>query len=156
ETVAHPRNLVLVGEGSQATIVESHAGPEGASYLTNAVTEIVAGARSIIEYCKLDQEGGRGQHFATVAVRQGRESRFTSHAITLGGALVRNDLTVALEAEGAECALDGLYLTSGRQHVDNHTTIDHVKPQCVSRELYKGILDGDSSAVFNGRIVVRK
>ena len=81
---------------------------------------------------------------------------FTHHSISLGGALVRNDVNIAMDGEGAECTLNGLYLSAHKQHVDNHTVIDHIKPHCSSREIYKGILDGNSSAVFNGSIVVRK
>jgi Fe-S cluster assembly protein SufD len=152
---SQPRTLIVAGAGSQVTLVESHLGHDGGPYLTNAVTEIVAGPGAVIDYCKLDEEGAEGHHFATVRVRQEAGSRFTSHAISLSGALVRNDLGVALDGEGAECDLFGLYLLSGRQHVDNHTTIDHLRPHCTSREVYKGILDGRATAVFNGAIVVR-
>src|SRR5579883_2693769 len=87
---------------------------------------------------------------------QERSSSVTSHSISAGGALVRNDVNAVLAAEGAECSLNGLYIVSGDRHVDNHTAIDHAKPHCSSRELYKGILDGKSTAVFNGKIIVRK
>jgi Fe-S cluster assembly protein SufD len=156
ETASHPRNLIVLEPGSQASIVETHAGPDGAVYFANSVTEIVAGERSVLAYCKLDQEGAKAFHFSTVQVRQEAGSSFKSHAITFGGALVRNDLNVTLAGDGAECSLNGLYLASGRQHVDNHTTIDHARPHGTSRELYKGILDGHASAVFNGRIIVRR
>lgn len=151
----HPRNLVVVGAASQVTLVESYLGHDGEAYLTNVVTEIVVGPGAVVDYCKLDDEGGRGYHFSSVQVRQETGSRFTGHAFSLGGALVRNDLGVVLDGEGAECDLYGLYLLSGSQHVDNHTTIDHARPRCTSRELYKGILDGRATAVFNGAIVVR-
>jgi Fe-S cluster assembly protein SufD len=85
----------------------------------------------------------------------GRSANFSSHSISLGGALVRNDANVTL-SEGTEATLNGLYIVNGRQHVDNHTQIDHAKPHGTSHELYKGILDGHATAVFNGRIVVRK
>ena len=80
----------------------------------------------------------------------------TDHSVSLGGALVRNDIHAVLDGEGAECVLNGLYLAMGEQHVDNHTQIDHAKPHCASRELYKGILDGKAAGVFNGGIIVRK
>ena len=89
-------------------------------------------------------------------VSQHRDSAFASRSISIGGKLVRNDLNVLLNGEGCDCTLDGLYFAGGEQHVDNHTTIDHAKPHCSSRELYKGILDGKSTGVFNGKIIVRK
>jgi Fe-S cluster assembly protein SufD len=88
-------------------------------------------------------------------VALGRSANFTTHNISLGGALVRNDIGATL-SEGAEATVNGLYLVNGTQHVDNHTVIDHAKPHGSSHELYKGILDGHASAVFNGRIIVRK
>jgi Fe-S cluster assembly protein SufD len=91
---------------------------------------------------------------ASLAFHLGRASNFVSHSIALGGALARNDLNVLLAAEGIECHLNGLYITAGRQLVDNHTRIEHLKPHSSSREVYKGILDGASSAVFNGKIFV--
>jgi Fe-S cluster assembly protein SufD len=94
-------------------------------------------------------------HVATMQVSLGRSANFTTHNISLGGALVRNDIGATL-SDGAEATVNGLYLVNGTQHVDNHTVIDHAKPHGSSHELYKGILDGHASAVFNGRIIVRK
>jgi Fe-S cluster assembly protein SufD len=91
-----------------------------------------------------------------LAVRQGGSSNFTSHNVALGAALARNEIAVVLDGEGSECTLNGLYVTTGRQHVDNYTTLDHAKPHSTSHELYKGILDGKSQAVFHGRIIVRQ
>jgi Fe-S cluster assembly protein SufD len=155
-TVIYPRNLILAGQASQAQIVESYIGFSDRAYFTNAVTEIVAGENSVVEYYKLQQESDHAFHVGTTQIHQGRYSNFTSHTVTLGGELVRNDLTAVLDGEGVECAVNGLYITSGRQHVDNHTVIDHARPHGASRELYKGVLDGGSSAVFDGSILVRK
>ncbi|MBI2883612.1 MAG: Fe-S cluster assembly protein SufD [Candidatus Methylomirabilis oxyfera] len=154
--VSYPRNLVLVGSHSQARIIESYVGLEHDVYFTDVVTEIVGGENAAIDYYKVQRESEEALHVATVQAQLGRSSTFSSHAIDLGGALVRNDLNVALEGEGAECTLNGLYMVTGRQHVDNHTRIDHVQPHCTSRELYKGILDGKSRGVFSGKIVVHK
>lgn len=153
--VSHPRNLIVAGAGSQATIVESYLGLGREVYFTNAVTELVAGENAVIDHYKVQRESEAAFHVATLQVHQHRNSRLVSHSISLGGALVRNDLAVVLGAEGSECTLDGLYLATGRQHVDNHTTIDHVKPHCSSSELYKGILGGRAKGVFDGRIIVR-
>ncbi len=155
-TVSHPRNLIVVGANSQVTIIESYVGLEGGSYFTNAITEIAAGEHSIVEHNRLERESREAFHIATLEVHQARGSTFVSNSITTGGALVRNDVNVVLNAEGCDSTLNGLFVTGGEQHVDNHTSIDHARPQCVSRELYKGILDGKSRGVFNGKIIVRK
>jgi len=151
--VSHPRVLVVAESQSQATLIETYVG-EGA-YFTNAVTEIVAGEGAVIEHVKLQGESDSAFHIASIGVHQDRDSRYTSHSISMGGALTRNDLGTTLDAEGAGAIFNGLYMVTGRQHVDNHTSIDHAKPHCTSAELYKGILDGHSQGVFNGRILVR-
>lgn len=153
---SHPRTLIIAGRGSQASIVEDYVALGEGSYFTNAVTEVVAEDNSVIEHYKLQGENENAFHIATVQVRQSRSSNYTHHSISLGGALVRNDLNVVLDGEGAECSLNGLYLAAHKQHIDNHTVIDHAKPHGVSRELYKGVLDDRSTAVFNGSIIVRK
>lgn len=155
-TASHPRSLIVVGDDSQANIVEDYLALGEGSYFTNAVTEIVVGENSVVEHYKLQAENEKTFHVSTVQVSQARSSSFTSHSISFGGALARNDVNVALNGDGAECTLNGLYITANEQHVDNHTVIDHLKPHCSSRELYKGILDDRSSAVFNGSIIVRK
>jgi Fe-S cluster assembly protein SufD len=151
--VAYPRVLILAGEGSQVAIVERYTG-SGRSF-TNAVTEIALADGALLDHYKLQQESDAACHVHTIAVRQGRSSRFTSHNIAFGGALARTDLHVVLDAEGAEAALNGLFVGKGAQHIDNHTVIDHAKPHGVSRELYKGIMDGASRGVFHGTIIVR-
>ncbi|MGE5278401.1 MAG: Fe-S cluster assembly protein SufD [Acidobacteriota bacterium] len=152
--VSHPRCLVVAGERSQATVVERYAGR--GTYFQNAVTEIVLEDGAILSHYKLQQEDLAAFHVQTIAARQGRASRFTSFNVALGAALARTDIRVELAAEGSECELDGLFLGSGTQHLDNHTTIDHATPHGVSRELYKGILDGRARGVFHGTIIVRK
>jgi len=152
--VAHPRLLVLAGERSQAAVVETFSG-EG-RYFRNAVTEIALAEGAVLEHYALQRESLSASHVHTVAARQGRASHFTSHNLALGSALARVDLDVVLDAEGAECTLNGLFAGAGTQHLDNHTTIDHAKPHCVSRELYKGVMDGASRGVFFGKIIVRQ
>ncbi len=154
--VSVPRSLVVLGNGSQASIVESYASLDRGLYFTNAVTEMHVGADCVVDHYKLQRESGHSFHIATMQVMQDRDSSFSSHSLSLGGSLVRNNVNVVLNGAGAECALNGLYVTKASQHVDNHTSIDHAKPACTSRELYKGILDDTSTGVFNGRIVVRK
>ncbi len=153
-SISQPRNLIVAGPHSQASIIETYAGIDGQVYFTNTVTEIIAGESSVIDHYKLQQESDAAFHIGMLHVALDRSANFTTHCISLGGALVRNQIQAVL-AEGSEATLNGLYLVDGRQHVDNHTTIDHAKPNASSHELYKGILDGRSSAVFNGRIIVR-
>jgi Fe-S cluster assembly protein SufD len=148
-----PRTLIMVGADAHCTIVETYSGT--GSYFTNAVTEIVAGDRAVVDHYKVQREGEGAFHVATMAAQLGRSSNFSTHSISLGGALTRNDVNVVL-SEGADATVNGLYIVNGTQHVDNHTSIDHAKPHGTSHELYKGILDDHSSAVFNGRILVRK
>jgi Fe-S cluster assembly protein SufD len=152
--VTHPRNLILIGEGAQVAIVESFRGDSG-RYLTNAVTEIVAGAGAVVDHYKLQMESPDAYHVATLQVQLGRDANFNSQSISLGAALARNDINAVL-SEGTECTLNGFYLVSGTQHHDTHTAIDHAKPHGTSHELYKGILAGHANAVFNGKILVRK
>ncbi|HET8648348.1 MAG TPA: Fe-S cluster assembly protein SufD, partial [Vicinamibacteria bacterium] len=153
--MAHVRTLVLAGRGSQSSLVQTWAGAEGARYLTTAATEVLLEEGAIVDHYRLQQESVAAFHVSSLHARQGRGSRFTDHGLLLGAALSRNDATVILDGEGAECALDGLFLAGGAQHVDAHTVIDHARPHCTSRELYNGVLDGKARGVFHGRIVVR-
>ncbi len=155
-TVSHPRVLVVTGEASQATIVESYIGSMQDVYFTNAVTEITAGDGSVIDHYKVQRESREAFHVATMQASLGRNSTFSSHSVSLGGLLVRNDINAVLGDEGADCTLNGLYVLEGRQHVDNHLLVDHARPHGTSRQLYKGVLDGASHGVFDGLVVVRK
>lgn len=156
DIVAHVRNLIVAEEGSRAVVVESYVALGDRAYWTNAVTEVVVGRNAAVEHYKLEQESEQSYHTASIYVQQERDSRYTSHFVATGGLIARNELQVRLDAEGAECELNGLYLTRGQQQIDNHTRIEHVKPHCTSRELYKGVLDGQSRGVFSGRVVVHK
>ena len=152
--VYSPRLLVLAGERSEARLVQTFAG-EGRAFV-NGVTEIVVSAGAILEHTLLQRESRDTLHVHAMAARQARASRYTSVQVALGAALARTDLAVRLEDEGAECELYGLFVGGGSQHLDLHTAIDHAKPRCTSRELYKGILDGTARGVFHGTILVRK
>lgn len=155
-TVSHPRVLLVAESGSQVTLVESYVGLQEAQYFTNAVTEIVAGEGAIVDHYKIQRESAEAFHVSDLRVRQGRDVQFRSTCFTLGGRLTRNHAHTALEGEGIDSTLNGLYLVSGRQHVDNHTLIEHIQPNCSSHEYYKGILDGRSTGVFRGQILVHQ
>lgn len=153
-SLAQPHALIVAETGSQVTVVEHYEALGNDRYFTNALTEVALQRSAVVEHYRVQQEGAHGYNVAGLYVSQDRDSRFTSHAVDFGGLLVRNDLRTVL-AEGAECALNGLYVVDGRQHVDNHTLIDHAQPRATSRELYKGVLEGRGRAVFNGRVLVR-
>jgi Fe-S cluster assembly protein SufD len=154
-TASHPLTLLLAGQSSQVRLVEQYVGIDGSTYFTNARTSVEVGDNAIVDHYRLQLESDQAFHVSSLRSRQARDSRYTSHNVNLGGRLVRHDVRAALEGEGGTCQLYGLYLTRESQHVDNHTVLDHTSPHCDSRELYKGILDGKSSSVFCGRIVVR-
>lgn len=154
--MSHPRNLIVFEAASQARIVENYIGLGDQPTLINVVTDVVGGEGSVIDYYRLQNETSRSYHIGALEARVSRDCSFTAHSVTLRGSLVRNDLHVVLDGEGSECVLNGLYLLDGKQHVDNHTEIEHAKPRAKSQELYKGILSGAAHAVFNGKILVHK
>ena len=156
EFVSFPRNLIIIGKNAEASIIETYIGYTNNTYCTNTVSEVVLGEGAVLEHERIQRESVNAFHIATVQVHQERNSSYKSNAFTFGGRLVRNNLNAVLDGEGAEATLNGLYFGTGRQHIDNHTTIDHAQPHCPSHELYKGILGGKSKGVFNGKIFVRK
>ena len=154
--VTHPRNLIVVEPGARASVIESYVTlAEGASYWTNAVTEVVAGANSWIEHTRIQRESERAYHIGLTHVEQERDSHYRSFSLAMGGALARHNLTARLNGENVETLMYGLYLTRGQQVVDNHTAIHHDQPNCRRWEVYKGVLDGHSRAVFNGKVFVK-
>ncbi|MCP4643115.1 MAG: Fe-S cluster assembly protein SufD [bacterium] len=160
-TAVYPRNLIVVDEQAEATVVESYVGLDGtedgdAVRFTDSVTEIVVGAGARLTRVKLVHEADTGYHIATTKVHQERDSSLQSFAMTLSGAIVRNGLSVHLGGEGAQCALKGLYLTQGSHLVDNALVVDHAVPHCSSWLGYKGILDDQSHGVFSGNVMVRR
>lgn len=153
-TAIYPRMIVMAGAGAHATIIEHYMGTLDAHNFTNATTQINLGAGATIEHCKLTQEGPAAVHIAGVHAQQAEGSHFTSKSFVFGGRLVRNDITVSLNEPNCTCTLDGLYLLNDKQHVDHHTRIDHMAASCTSREYYRGVLDGESRGVFNGKVIV--
>ncbi len=152
---AHPRNLIVAGANSSVTVVESYAGADNEKYFTNPVTEVIAGENAVVEHYKIQQESLLAYHVAAIFVHQQRSSTVNLHSYSFGGAIVRNDVIVALDGEGCSSALNGLYLAGGSRLVDNHTLIQHAQPHCSSRQVYHGILDDKARAVFSGKIHVR-
>ncbi len=148
------RNLVVADAGSHASLIEHHVAVGEGAYFTNVITDLVVGRDAGIEHHKVQQESLKAFHVAAVNADQQQGSRLTSRSFALGAALARIDIRVGLNAGHTTCALDGLYMTDGRQHIDHHTRIDHARPHGTSREFYKGVLAGASRAVFNGKVIV--
>ena len=153
---SYPRVLIIAGEHSQSRFIESHVAVGDGDYFACAVTEVACAERAVVEHDRVQFEQPHGYHYCRLAVAAERNSTFLSHAFSLGGAIVRNDLNAVLNGEGVDCTLNGLYLADGETLVDNHTTIDHAQPHCGSHEVYKGILGGHARGVFNGKIIVRE
>jgi Fe-S cluster assembly protein SufD len=154
EAVAHPRNLIVAAQHSRATIIESYVCVRDNTYFTNSVTEISLGEGAHIDHYKIQRESEQSFHVGTVQATQARASQLHSFSFAVGGALARTNIYTALSGDGATCTLNGLYLTDGSQHIDNQTRIEHIAPNCPSHEVYKGILDGRSHGVFNGKVYV--
>jgi Fe-S cluster assembly protein SufD len=154
EGVSHPRNLIVAGRHSRAAIIESYVSLRDSEYFTNPVTEIVVGEGAHIDHYKLQRESELAFHVGTVQVREERDSRLHSFSFAVGGALARTNVYTTLDGNAATCTLNGLYLTDGTQHIDNQTSIEHIAPNCPSHEVYKGVLDGRSHGVFNGKVYV--
>ncbi|MEA2553649.1 MAG: Fe-S cluster assembly protein SufD [Fimbriimonadaceae bacterium] len=150
---AYPRVLIVLEEGAQAKVLESHVGLSG-MYFTNAVTEIVVGKRAHLEHIRFQSESPDAIHVATVAAEQDGSSVLSSNSAQLGAKTSRVDLNFWVGGEHAETWLNGAYVGTGDQLVDNHTRIDHAVANCNSFEVYKGILGGHATGVFNGKIFV--
>ncbi|GAA3906896.1 Fe-S cluster assembly protein SufD [Halomonas cibimaris] len=155
-TMCHPRVLVEAAGRSEATLVEHHAGDAEAKNFTNIASELFLGRGAILTHYKLQEAPLGDYHVASIHVEQQRDSRYVSHNLDLGGALVRNDLISDLNGKGAEATFNGLFFGQGRQHVDNHTKVNHNAPLTFSNENYKGILDDRAHGVFNGRVYVKR
>ena len=152
---AHVRSVIALEESSEATVITSYIGLDGAAnYLNNIVEEVALGPNAGLRYYKAVQEGACGNHLATTEVHQDRDSRLFTLAVSQEGKVARNQLCVKLAGPGAECALHGLYLNDGDRLIDNAISIHHAAPNCNSRIAYKGILDGDSKSVFSGKVNV--
>lgn len=154
-TFYQPRNLIIIGKSSQVSFVENFIAMGNDFSFTNMVTEIVAAENAQVNYYKIQRDGHAAYHVGTTQVYQEKNSTFSAVTITLSGGLIRNNLNITIDGEGSEANMFGLYLLKDKQHVDNHTVVDHKKPNTQSNELYKGVLDGSSTGVFNGKIFVR-
>ncbi|MEO8227085.1 MAG: Fe-S cluster assembly protein SufD [Gemmatimonadota bacterium] len=155
-TVTHPRNLIVLERAARASVIESYVTlSPGRRYFTNAVTEVVSGEGAWTEHTRIQRESEGAYHVGLTHVEQAANSHYRSFTLAMGGAISRHNLHVRLNAPNIETLMYGLYLTRGEQVVDNHTAIYHDNPNCNSWEVYKGVLDDRSRAVFNGKVFVR-
>jgi Fe-S cluster assembly protein SufD len=150
----HPRNLIVVGRNARATLVESYVSLSDATYLTNAVTEVAVAEGATLRHYKMQREAARAFHVGTIEVDQAKDSHYVSFSFAIGATLARSNVLTSLNGEGGGATLNGLYMLDGEQHSDHQTQIIHAQPNCYSRELYKGVLDGWSHGVFNGKVYV--
>jgi Fe-S cluster assembly protein SufD len=151
-----PRVLVVAEENSSATLIENFVSRGEERYFTNAIAEVVVKDGAHLDHYRLQRENKNAFHVSTTSAELGRASRYDTTSINLGAQLSRHDISVVMDHEGAETSVDGLYMVDSDQHTDTHSVIDHKQPHCNSHQLYKGILDGNSRAVFNGKIFVRE
>jgi Fe-S cluster assembly protein SufD len=156
ESAAFPRVLVVAERESRLDLIESYAATEESAYFTDAVVELTIGEGAAVTHHKIQDESLRAFHVAATRAELARSGSYDLTTVTLGARLSRHKVEVELESEGAECRVDGLYIVGTGQHTDTHSLIDHLKPHCTSRQNYKGILDGRSRAVFNGRVFVHE
>ncbi len=155
-TITNPRNLIIIEDNCQVDIVEHYVSLNDVAYFSNVVTEVVVGENSLLDHYMIERESQKAFNVSTLRVQQKRSSNLTSHSVLLGGSLVRNNVHPVLAGEGCHSLINGLFMSTGRQHMDNFMKVEHASPHCDSRQLYNGILDGKSRGVFHGRIIVHK
>jgi Fe-S cluster assembly protein SufD len=155
-TMLHPRNLILVEREAQAQIVEEYVSLGGGTVLSNSVTELVVAENSTVSHYLIEREHSAAFNISTLRIQQDRSANFASHSVLFGGGLVRNNVHPVLAGEGGECLINGLFVGTGQQHLDNYMYVEHASPHSSSRQFYNGILDGRAHGVFHGRIVVHK
>ncbi len=153
--VWHPRILVVAGAGSRATVIEHHAGVGGASYLANGVTELALGRGARLNHYRAQRESLQAHHMAMVTAHLAQDAYYDNFVLSEGAKLSRNQIHCVLNGSGVTCRINGAYMVRGRQHCDTATFIDHAYPHCASREVYKGAIDNQARAVFQGKIMVR-
>lgn len=155
-TIANTRNIIVSERFSEAEVVQVFLSENAKESFVNNVTEIFVDENAQLVFDKLQNETEENYHISTEHVKQAKNSCFKINTITLNGGLVRNDLFIDVEGENVDTHLNGAYILKGNQHVDNHTTVDHLYPNCESNELYKGVVDENATTVFNGKVFVRQ
>lgn len=153
---AHPRNLILVGQGAQVSVVESFQGQAEAEYFMNSVTDAFVAANAVLRYSKTQTESLKALHVGEFRAELERDAQLDTFSLSLGAKLSRHNLKIKECGEGVSARVNGLYLAQDQQHVDNRTVIHHAKAHGHSEQLYKGVLTDKARAVFNGKIYIDK
>jgi len=154
--MSHPRNLIVIENEAQATIVEDYVSIGETVAFSNTATELIAGESAVVSHYMVEREHRQAFNISTLRIQQGRSANVSSHSVLLGGGLVRNNVHPVLAGEGGECLINGLFIGNGHQHLDNYMLVEHASPHCASRQFYNGILDDHAHGVFHGRIIVHK
>ncbi len=153
-TMSHPRHVIVVERHAKASVIESYVSLSEVSYFTNTVTEVYVEDGATLHHSRIQRESLSAVHVGTIEARQGRDSHFVQFSYQTGARLSRSNVYTVLEGDGCGTTLNGLYMLDGQQHGDHQTRVEHVAPNCFSREMYKGLLDGSSHGVFNGKVYV--
>jgi len=153
--MTNPRTVVIAEESSDVTVIEDYVSlNEGDVHLTNGVTEVFVGKNAGVKHYFFERESREAFNIATLVAKQQQDSRLASQSLLFGGRIVRNNVVPILDGEGCDSLLNGLYLPTGKQLMDNHMRVVHARPNCNSRQYYKGIVNDDATGLFSGRIVV--
>jgi Fe-S cluster assembly protein SufD len=157
EILSSPRHLIIAGKSSSVSIIENNILHDlNAHVIVNSHADIFAGENSKIQFYRVQNDCASVSQITSINVAQEKNSHFDTNTITLGSEWTRNNLDIALNGEHCESHLNGLFITNGDDHLDNHTAVHHNKPHCESNQLYKGILEGKSTGIFNGKIFVER
>ena len=156
KTCATTRNIIIAEDNSQSNFIEAFHSYNAENTLENSITEVFVGKNTHLHIDKIQVQNDTCYHISTEQVEQDKDSTFTINTVTLNGGLIRNNLNIDVIGENCTTNLNGIYQLKGQQHVDNHTKVDHIVPNCQSNELYKGIIDEKATAVFNGKVFVRR
>ena len=152
--MSHPRHVIIVERHAKASVIESYVALHDATYFTNTVTEVILEDGATLHHSRVQRESLSAFHVGTIEARQGRDSHFVQFSFQTGAQLSRSNVYTVLDGDGCGTTLNGIYMLDGTQHGDHQTRVEHVAPNCFSRELYKGLLDGESHGVFNGKVYV--
>ncbi len=152
--MSHPRHVIVIERHAKASVIESYVALDNVTYFTNTVTEVYVEDGATLHHTRIQREARAASHVGTIEARQGRDSHFLQFTFQTGAQLSRSNVYTVLEGDGCGTTLNGLYMLDGDQHGDHQTRVEHVAPNCFSREMYKGLLDGSSHGVFNGKVFV--
>lgn len=155
-TIANTRNILVSERFSEVEVVQFFLSENATESFVNNVTEVFVEENAKVSIQKMQNESEGNFHISLEHVHQASNSNFTINSITLNGGLVRNNLFIDVDGQNVETHLNGAYVLKGNQHVDNQTVVDHLQAHCESNELYKGVVDESATAVFNGKVFVRK